>query len=126
MLISAVIKGIIMVPMVMLMGIAGAVISSVICFSYIIFYSLNQMTKAYGVRFRSTLKLLVQTSICLLATSLVIWLLSLMGCGATTGSNLTMCVSGIVACIVFFGMSLYFRIPQHLFHIRFKRPARRV
>lgn len=129
MLISAVIKGIIMVPMVMLMGIAGAVISSVICFSYIIFYSLNQMTKAYGVRFRSTLKLLVQTSICLLATSLVIWLLSLMGYGATTGSKLmcflTMCVSGIVACIVFFGMSLYFRIPQHLFHIRFKRPARR-
>lgn len=129
MAIAALVKGIIMVPMVMMMGIGGAVISSVVSFGYIIAYSLHQMSLRYRVRFTSTIRLLIQTTICLLVTALVAWLLTLCGLGSVDGSRLhcffTMCINGLISAVVFAACSLYFRIPQNLFHIHLKGGKRR-
>ncbi len=129
MLIAAIIKGIIMVPMVMFMGVAGAVLSTVISYGYIIWYSLKQMRIHFGVSFKSTLRLLVQTSICLGITALAIWAMYALGLGATGGSRivclLTTILSGLIACVIFGGLSLFFKIPQRLFHVRFNFAGRK-
>lgn len=129
MLIAAIIKGIIMVPMVMFMGVAGAALSTVISYGYIIWYSLKQMHIHFGVSFKSTLRLLVQTSICLGITALAIWAMYALGLGATGGSRivclLTTILSGLIACVIFGGLSLFFKIPQRLFHVRFNFAGRK-
>lgn len=125
MLICALAKGIMMVPMVMWWGIAGAVLSTVISYSWVIFYSLKQMQETYGVRFYSTYKTLVQSLICLALMALTAWLLSLVGLGSTNHGRMLclvgMIANGLIASIVFAISALYFGIPQRLFHFRFKK-----
>ena len=128
MFVAAVVKGIIMVPMVMMMGIAGAVISTIISFGYIMAYSLHQMMLRYHVHFKSTLSLLIRTSIALALMGLTAWLLSLAGLGVAEGSKLmcllSMCLNGLISAAVFLACSFYFRIPQQLFHFHLKGARR--
>lgn len=125
MLVAAVIKGVIMVPLVMWWGVAGGVISTVIAYSWIIGYSLQQMAAAYGISFRSFGRLAVQSVIALAGMAICAWILGLLGLGAAQGSKmiclLTTLASGLISTAVFAGIALYFGIPQRLFHFRFKR-----
>lgn len=124
MLVAAVVKGVIMVPMIMWWGIAGAAVSTAISYGWIIGYSLWQMKLLYHVRFTSTLKTLVQTSIALAGMALCAWLLSSIGLGSTSYGRLlcllTMIVNGLLSSVVFVVIALYFGIPQRLFHFRLK------
>lgn len=127
--ISAVIKGVLMVPMVMWWGIAGATISTVISYAWIIYYSLREMGWMYDVSFRSTLKVLIQTSLCLIAMALCAFLLTKIGLGNTSAGR-TLCligmlVNGVLSSLVFMVCAFYFGIPQRLFHFRLRSRRRR-
>lgn len=125
MLISAVVKGVLMVPMVMWWGIGGAVLSTVISYSWIIGYSLCMMSIQYSISFKSTLKTLIQTAICLLVMGAVAWLLTRMGLGSASHGKIVcllgMLVNGIIASIFFAATAVFFGIPQRLFHFKFRR-----
>lgn len=128
MLISAIIKGILMIPMVMWWGMAGATISTVISYTWIIFYSLREMAYMYDVSFTSTLKTLIQTTIALVAMALCAFLLSKLGLGVTSSGRawcfIGMVINGIISSIVFIVCSFYFGIPQRLFHFRLRSRRR--
>lgn len=123
--VATVAKGVLMVPFVIWWGVAGAVLSTVIAYSYIIYFSLREMHRRFGVQFQRTIAILLQTLIALAAMALCSWLLSKAGLGSVNASRmicfLTMCVNGLLSAAVFIAVSLYFRIPQNLFHFRLKR-----
>lgn len=125
MLIAAIVKGVIMVPMVMWWGVGGAVLSTVISYSWIIGYSLKQMSDEFGVSFVSTFKTLFQSLICLAIMALCAWLLTSLGLGAASHGRMVcfagLVVNGLLSSIVFTAAALYFGIPQRLFHFRIKR-----
>lgn len=125
MLIAAIVKGVIMVPMVMWWGVGGAVLSTVISYSWIIGYSLKQMSDEFGVSFVSTFKTLFQSLICLAIMALCAWLLTSLGLGAASHGRMVcfagLVVNGLLSSIVFAAAALYFGIPQRLFHFRIKR-----
>lgn len=125
MLISAVVKGVLMVPMVMWWGVAGAVLSTVISYSWIIGYSLYMMSMQYSVSFHSTLKTLIQTVICLAVMAAAAWLLTRIGLGSASHGKLIcllgMIVNGLISSVFFAVCAVYFGIPQRLFHFRFRR-----
>lgn len=125
MIVAAVVKSIIMVPMVMWWGVAGNVISTILTYGWIILYSLREMASAYSINFHSTIKIAIQTAICLVAMGLVMFGLQYLGLGAAQGSRMLcfggMLLNGIISSVVFFGLALYFGIIQRLFHFRFKK-----
>ncbi len=125
MLVSAIVKGILMVPMVMWWGVAGAVLSTVISYSWIIGYSLYMMSIQYSISFHSTLKTLIQTILCLVVMAACAMLLTQIGLGSASHGKLLcllgMLVNGLISSILFAGCALYFGIPQRLFHFRFRR-----
>lgn len=125
MLVAAIVKGVIMVPMVMWWGVAGASISTVISYSWIIAYSLKQMGDEFGVSFYSTFKTLFQSLICLALMALCAFLLTSIGLGAASHGRIVcfigLIVNGLLSSIVFAAAALYFGIPQRLFHFHFKR-----
>lgn len=125
MLVAAIVKGVIMVPMVMWWGVAGATISTVISYSWIIAYSLKQMGDEFGVSFYSTFKTLFQSLICLALMALCAFLLTSIGLGAASHGRIVcfigLIVNGLLSSIVFAAAALYFGIPQRLFHFHFKR-----
>lgn len=125
MMVAALIKGIIMVPMVMWWGVAGNVLSTAITYGWIIVYSLREMARAYSINFHSTIKIVVQSAICMLAMWLVMFGLEKLGIGAAQGGRMMcfggMMLSGILSSVVFLGLALYFGIVQRLFHFHFKK-----
>lgn len=120
--VSVAVRAVIMVPFTMWWGMAGNVIAGIIQYSYIIFYSLSQMSAAYGVHFKKTISILVRTAIGLVLMFLCTWLLSALGLGSVEHSK-WFCLagallSGIVSALVFAAAVLYLKVPQELFHFR--------
>lgn len=124
-LVAAVAKGILMVPLVMWLGVGGAVLSTVCAYSYIIVTSLYQMQRRFGVSFKPLLSVLARTLICMAIMGVVAFVLTKAGLGSDQVSRircfLLMCVNGLISVAVFFGASLALHLPQDVFHLKLKK-----
>lgn len=124
-LVATIAKGVLMVPLVMWLGVAGAVLSTVIAYSFIIVTSLAEMHRRFHVSFRPTISVLVRTLIAMAGMFAAGWLLTKAGLGTTDVSRLRCLgltiVNGLLACVVFFGISIALKLPQEIFHFRFKK-----
>jgi O-antigen/teichoic acid export membrane protein len=122
MLINVIIKGILMVPMVMWWGIAGAVLSSVIAHSYLIGYCVRILYKKFKVSFSNTVRILICSAIGLILMTVVALILYKLGLGGTGTSKMicfvTMAINGLISASVFAAVEWFLGVPQVLFHIK--------
>ncbi len=119
-LISAVLKGIIMVPCIYLFGFRGAVLSSVIGNVYVFAGNLYEIHQKYEIDFTAILKNLVKIALTLVITAAVAYGLRRLGIAGDYGPKLIafvkLCVNGIIVLVTYFGISQLLKIPQELFH----------
>lgn len=85
--IGVLIKGVLLIPFVWIMGIAGAVISSFIGTGYIIYKNLKEIQDVYHISYRKTLIIVVRILIGLFALWITSILLSKVGLYGVEGSN---------------------------------------
>lgn len=125
MAISAVLKGILLVPFSMWWGFPGAVVATVISYGYLLTFNAIELSFRYKVSFVPAFRTVLCTLIGLAFMALCGWLLFRLGL-SSTGSGRMMClaltvVNGLVSTIVFLAVELYLHVPQRLFHFRLKR-----
>lgn len=122
MAITAVMKGLLLVPFSMWWGFPGAVIATVISYGYLLAFNGIELSAHYGIRFMNALGTAVGTVIGLCAMALTGWILFQLGLGST-GSGRIMCllttlVNGLLSTVVFLAVELFLHVPQSLFHFK--------
>lgn len=127
--IAMLVKAIIMVPMVMWWGVGGAVLSTVITYGWIIFYSISVMHQRFGLNFKKMIRLLIKNVICLALMALVAWGLTRLGLGSVSHGRLmcllTMIVNGLISVIVYLAAAFFLHLPQNIFHFKLKKNVRK-
>ena len=125
--IGVLIKGVLLIPFVWIMGIAGAVISSFIGTGYIIYKNLKEIQDVYKISYRKTLIIVVRILIGLLALWITSILLSKIGLYSVEGSKLSclfkMCLNGLLSVIVYVVVTLYLKVPQSIFHFQLRKKS---
>ena len=125
--IGVLIKGVLLIPFVWIMGIAGAVISSFIGTGYIIYKNLKEIQDVYKISYRKTLIIVVRILIGLLALWITSILLSKIGLYGVEGSKLSclfkMCLNGLLSVIVYVVVTLYLKVPQSIFHFQLRKKS---
>ncbi len=120
--IGVLIKGVLLIPFVWIMGIAGAVISSFIGTGYIIYKNLKEIQDVYHISYRKTSIIVVRILIGLFALWITSILLSKVGLYGVEGSKLSclfkMCLNGLLSVIVYVVVTLYLKVPQSIFHFQ--------
>ena len=109
------IKGVLLIPFVWIMGIAGAVISSLLGTGYILYKNLKEIHDVYHIL------------VGLLALWITSILLSKLGLYGVDGSKLVclfkMCLNGLLSVIVYVVVTLYLKVPQSIFHFQLKKKS---
>lgn len=123
------IKGILMVPMIWLIGFPGAILSSMIAAIYLVYSNLKEMAETYGIHFKGLIhKFVIEFMICL-CMWLVAFLLTKIGLDGVGGSRVfgffKLGINGLFVVLFYIGMSLFFQIPQTIFHFKLKRKPSR-
>lgn len=125
--IGVLIKGILLIPFVWILGIAGAVLSSLIGTGYILYKNLKEIHDVYAISYRKTLIIVIRILIGLLALWITSILLSKIGLYGVSGSKLVclfkMCLNGFISVIVYIVVTLYLKVPQSIFHFQLKRKS---
>ena len=123
--IGVLIKGVLLIPFVWIMGIAGAVISSFIGTGYIIYKNLKEIQDVYNISYRKTSIIVVRILIGLFALWITSILLSKVGLYGVEGSKLSclfkMCLNGLLSVIVYVVVTLYLKVPQSIFSLSTKK-----
>lgn len=118
--INMVIKGVLIVPFVYLFGYAGAVLSTIVANCYLMFFNLKEIDQKYNIYLKQLLLNTIKIAICLAVSTLVAYLLKIVGIDGSEGGRLIalckVCINGIVCMITYFAMAEVFKIPQSLFH----------
>ena len=116
-----ILKGVLMIPLMNLMGYAGAVMSSFISAIYLVAFNMKDIQKAYHISIKEILHKLVFIVIGLLGLWLSAFLLSKIGLDASQGSRMIafikMGVNGILSVLVYLVITAVFQVPQNIFHI---------
>lgn len=115
-------KGVLLIPLTIWLGFAGAVLATMISYGYILIFNTLELSEKFGISMRSMAQVALKTILALACMGACAWLLSFTGLGSVQGSRL-MCllgllVSGVISSLVFAGVSLVFGLPQQLFHFR--------
>ena len=125
--IGVLIKGVLLIPFVWIMGIAGAVISSFIGTGYIIYKNLKEIQDVYHISYRKTSIIVVRILIGLFALWITSILLSKVGLYGVEGSKLSclfkMCLNGLLNVIVYVVVTLYLKVPQSIFHFQLRKKS---
>ena len=125
--IGVLIKGVLLIPFVWIMGIAGAVISSFIGTGYIIYKNLKEIQDVYNISYRKTSIIVVRILIGLFALWITSILLSKVGLYGVEGSKLSclfkMCLNGLLSVIVYVVVTLYLKVPQSIFHFQLRKKS---
>ena len=121
------IKGVLLIPFVWIMGIAGAVISSLLGTGYILYKNLKEIHDVYHISYRKTMIISVRILVGLLALWITSILLSKLGLYGVDGSKLVclfkMCLNGLLSVIVYVVVTLYLKVPQSIFHFQLKKKS---
>lgn len=121
------IKGVLLIPFVWIMGIAGAVISSLLGTGYILYKNLKEIHDVYHVSYRKTMIISVRILVGLLALWITSILLSKVGLYGVDGSKLVclfkMCLNGLLSVIVYVVVTLYLKVPQSIFHFQVRKKS---
>ena len=125
--IGVLIKGVLLIPFVWIMGIAGAVISSFIGTGYIIYKNLKEIQDVYHISYRKTSIIVVRILIGLFMLWITSILLSKVGLYGVEGSKLSclfkMCLNGLLSVIVYVVVTLYLKVPQSIFHFQLRKKS---
>ena len=125
--IGVLIKGVLLIPFVWIMGIAGAVISSLLGTGYILYKNLKEIHDVYHISYRKTMIISVRILVGLLALWITSILLSKVGLYGVEGSKLVclfkMCLNGLLSVIVYVVVTLYLKVPQSIFHFQLKKKS---
>ena len=121
------IKGVLLIPFVWIMGIAGAVISSLLGTGYILYKNLKEIHDVYHISYRKTMIISVRILVGLLALWITSILLSKLGLYGVEGSKLVclfkMCLNGLLSVIVYVVVTLYLKVPQSIFHFQLRKKS---
>ena len=121
------IKGVLLIPFVWIMGIAGAVISSLLGTGYILYKNLKEIHDVYHISYRKTMIISVRILVGLLALWITSILLSKVGLYGVDGSKLVclfkMCLNGLLSVIVYVVVTLYLKVPQSIFHFQVRKKS---
>lgn len=125
--IGVLIKGVLLIPFVWIMGIAGAIISSLIGTGYILYKNLKEIHDVYNISYHKTMIIVIRILIGLLALWITSNLLSKLGLYGVEGSKLVclfkMCLNGLLSVIVYVVVTLYLKVPQSIFHFQLKKKS---
>ncbi len=123
-LINFLIKGILMVPFIYLWGFPGAVLSSMCGNIYLSAANLYEISKTYRISFKPLIRKVIKIALSVLIMWGVKVILDQIGLAAYEGAKMAclirMMISGIISVLVYFGLTAFMRIPQTIFHVRFK------
>lgn len=125
--IGVLIKGVLLIPFVWIMGIAGAIISSLIGTGYILYKNLKEIHDVYNISYHKTMIIVIRILIGLLALWFTSILLSKLGLYGVEGSKLVclfkMCLNGLLSVIVYVVVTLYLKVPQSIFHFQLRKKS---
>ena len=125
--IGVLLKGVLLIPFVWIMGIAGAVISSLLGTGYILYKNLKEIHDVYHISYHKTMIILVRILVGLLALWITSILLSKLGLYGVEGSKLVclfkMCLNGLLSVIVYVVVTLYLKVPQSIFHFQLRKKS---
>lgn len=128
--INAVLKGVLIVPLTIWMGFGGSVIASLIADGYLILSNLFQIGKEYHISYRKVIHVTIRIGIGLLALWGCAELLTLAGLGGVNSGKmvvvLKMCCNGLISLIVFAIVTILLKVPQLVFHISIGLPKKGV
>ena len=129
-LISTVIKGVLLVPLTMIFGFAGSVISSIVGDGYLILFNLKEIKEKYHVQYKKTINVLIRTILCVLLMWAVSTIFNIVGLDGVNGGKLVcfikMCMNGLISVTVFVCASEFLGLPQATLHLSFKETAMKV
>lgn len=126
--INAIIKGVLMVPLTVLMGFGGAVIASLIADGYLILSNLRQIKIHYRVSFTKVLHVTARILVGLIGLWACSMILTLIGLNGASGSTLVafikMCCNGLISVIVYLVITVFLKVPEDVFYVRIGRPKK--
>lgn len=113
------------IPLVILFGFPGAVVSSSVGAVYMLVTNLQEIRKVYGISFKALTHQLIFIVLGVLCMWGAVTLMNRIGLSADSGSKLLcllkMMISGVVALGVYGGITWFFQIPQTVFGLRGRR-----
>lgn len=116
-----ILKGLLMIPLMNMMGYAGAVMSSLIAAIYLVTFNMKDIQKVYHISIKDILHKLILIIIGLLGLWLSAFLLSKIGLDGSTGSRMIcfikMGVNGVFSVLVYLAITAMFQVPQNIFHM---------
>ena len=119
--VSTAIKGITMVPLMNLLGFKGAIIASLLNSLYLACSCLRDMHKKFNISFKATMHKILLIIISILGLWITSYLLTKLGIGGINDSRIIclvkMGINGIISMAVYVGLTIFFQIPQCIFHI---------
>ncbi len=128
--IGVIIKGVSIVPLVWLFGVAGAVLSSMIGTGYILYTNLKVIKETYSISFKKTYIICARILIGVLALWICSIILSKLGLYGVSGSKLVclfkMCLNGLISMAIYVGVTFALKVPQSIFHFKIKRGVKNV
>ena len=118
--VNAVIKCILIVPMTMMFGFRGAIISSTISSLYFFIANMIELEIRYDIYFKKLMVNFVKIAIALLVAFGVSYGLRMIGLDGSQGTKLIafvkLCGNGLVTMTVYFGLTEVMKVPHALFH----------
>lgn len=119
-LISAIMKGVTMLPLLYFFGFSGAIISSMIGSTYLLISNIIQIDKLYDIYLKYIARDVIKVSIALIAMYVTSIVLTSIGLDGAVGGKfiafIKLGINSVVAIVVYFGLSNVLHIPQDLFH----------
>lgn len=117
---EALIKGVLMIPMILLMGYPGSIIAGVLGGGYSFLMNLSIIHKRYHIEFKQIFITSGKVMIALAAMVVTCLLLKWIGIDGNVGRKgfafLKFILNAFVSCCVYLGVSQMLRIPEILFH----------
>ncbi len=125
--IGVIIKGVLIVPFVYVLGVSGAVLSSLVGTGYILFVNLKKIKDSYDISYRKTFVICIKIVLGTLALWICSILLNKLGLYGVDNSKLIclikMCVNGLLSVLVYIAVTFALNVPQNIFHFKTKRGA---
>lgn len=119
-LLSAIIKGATMVPLIYFIGYRGAVVSSILGNIFVFGGNIAQISKTFKVDLSPLLRNTGKIVLSLAAMWAVSYGLRMIGIGGDQGRKIIafgkLCINGIVSMIVYFGLTHLLKVPQQMFN----------
>lgn len=119
-LIDAVMRGVLMIPLIYLIGYQGAILASMIGSTYVLVANIAGLQKSFHIDQKRMLRQLLRITVALLIMCAACYFFKYLGIDGSYGRKLPalgmFMLNAILSLLVFFGVSHLMKIPQDLFH----------